>query len=132
MRTLLLLAVLLLPAAALAQGCALHGPAPADARPMRLAGLGTLHHAVTATPEAQRWFDQGLRLTYAFNHDEAIRSFQEAARVDPGCAMCLWGVALALGPNINAPMSAEARTQAAAAVKQAGSRAAQANPDERA
>lgn len=54
--------------------------------------------------EARAYFDQGLRLYYAFNHSEAIRSFEEAARRDPGCGLCLWGKALALGPNINAPM----------------------------
>jgi len=51
-------------------------------------GLGTLHHAVTTrSPTAQRYFDQGLKLCYAFNHDEAIRAFREAARLDPSCAM---------------------------------------------
>ena len=53
---------------------------------------------------AQGYFDQGLRLTFAFNHEEAINSFKEALRHDPDCAMCYWGVALALGPNINLPM----------------------------
>src|SRR6185369_12943094 len=67
-------------------------------------GLGNLHRGVTASPEAQRWFDQGLRLTYAFNHDEAARSFARGAEIDPSCAMCFWGVALALGPNYNAPL----------------------------
>jgi len=68
--------------------------------------LGTLHHQVTATPAAQRYFDQGLRLMYAFNHEEAINSFREGLRLDPRCAMCHWGIALALGPNINASMDA--------------------------
>jgi tetratricopeptide (TPR) repeat protein len=66
--------------------------------------LGTLHHAVTASPEAQKWFDQGLRLTYGFNHDEATRSFAKGATVDPTCAMCFWGAALTMGPNYNMPM----------------------------
>lgn len=66
--------------------------------------LGTLHHQVSATPAAQRYFDQGLRLMYAFNHEEAINSFREGLRLDPRCAMCHWGIALALGPNINASM----------------------------
>src|SRR5215213_7415126 len=67
--------------------------------------LGSLHHAVSTTaPLAQRYFDQGLRLTYAFNHAEAVTAFTEAARLDPTCAMCSWGIALALGPNINIPM----------------------------
>ncbi len=65
-------------------------------------GLGDVHHAVTTTsPEAQRYFDQGLALVYAFNHDEAEASFHQAARLDPDMAMAYWGEALALGPNIN-------------------------------
>jgi tetratricopeptide (TPR) repeat protein len=67
--------------------------------------LGTYHYPVTTTSkEAQAFFDQGLRLTYAFNHDEAARSFARAAQLDPSCAMCFWGVALVLGPNYNVPM----------------------------
>src|SRR5258706_238068 len=67
-----------------------------------MTGLGSLHHPVsTAKPEAQRFFDQGLSLVFAFNHDEAVRSFKRAAELDPEMAMAWWGVALALGPNIN-------------------------------
>lgn len=67
--------------------------------------LGTHSYAVTTSvPLAQRYFDQGLRLYYAFNHAESIRAFEEAARRDPNCAMCQWGAALAWGPNINLPM----------------------------
>ena len=67
--------------------------------------LGTLHHPITTrSKEAQRYFDQGLRLVYAFNHEGAIRAFEEAARLDPSAAMAYWGIALALGPNINADM----------------------------
>lgn len=63
-----------------------------------------MHHAVTTSnPEAQRYFDQGLTLIYAFNHDEAARSFRYAALIDPQCAMAYWGVALAVGPNYNDP-----------------------------
>ena len=70
-----------------------------------LDGLGDLHHPVTTeSKQAQRYFDQGLMLAYAFNHAEAVRSFREAARLDPECAMAWWGVALAYGPNINKPM----------------------------
>lgn len=58
----------------------------------------------TANAESQQFFNQGLNLYYGFNHLEAYRSFREAARLDPSCAMCWWGQALALGPNINAPM----------------------------
>jgi tetratricopeptide (TPR) repeat protein len=67
--------------------------------------LGTLHHTITTQSDvAQRYFDQGLRLTYAFNHDEAIKSFKEGLKQDSTCAMCYWGIAYALGPNINLPM----------------------------
>jgi tetratricopeptide (TPR) repeat protein len=70
-----------------------------------LEGLGPFHHAITTKdPMAQRFFDQGLMLAIGFNHAEAERSFREAARRDPSCAMCYWGIALVLGPNINAKM----------------------------
>ncbi len=69
-----------------------------------LANLGNLHSPVTTkSREAQRYFDQGLTLVYGFNHAEAVRSFREAARLDPNCAMAYWGQALALAPNINDP-----------------------------
>src|SRR5581483_9232911 len=68
---------------------------------------------------AQRYFDEGLILTYGFNHAEAVRSFQDAASVDPGCAICYWGIALALGPNINAPMDDAAVPEAHAALQKA-------------
>ncbi len=65
-------------------------------------GLGSVHHAVTAgNPQAQQFFDQGLALIYAFNHDDAARSFRRALELDPKCAMAWWGVALATGPNYN-------------------------------
>jgi tetratricopeptide (TPR) repeat protein len=67
--------------------------------------LGTLHHTITTgSAVAQQYFDQGLRLTYAFNHDEAIKSFRQGLTHDSTCAMCYWGIAYALGPNINLPM----------------------------
>lgn len=62
----------------------------------------------TADPEAQAWFNQGLAFVYGFNHEEAVKSFRRAQTIDPECAMCYWGEALALGPNINAPMSDDA------------------------
>jgi hypothetical protein len=64
------------------------------------------------SPIARKYFDQGLRLVYAFNHDEAIRAFQAAQKLDPSCAMCFWGEALALGPNINLPMDPSAEKPA--------------------
>src|SRR5689334_20360527 len=67
-----------------------------------VSGLGSLHHAVTTgNPEAQAFFDQGLRLIYAFNHDDAARSFRRALELDPKCAMAWWGIAMATGPNYN-------------------------------
>src|SRR3982074_121957 len=75
---------------------------PAEKPAVIMTGLGSLHHPVSAAnPEAQRFFDQGLALVFAFNHDEAVRSFKRAAELDPRMAMAWWGVALALGPNIN-------------------------------
>ena len=53
---------------------------------------------------SQRWFDQGLAMTYGFNHDAAERSFLKAAELDPDCAMCWWGASLVLGPHVNAAM----------------------------
>ena len=77
-------------------------------------GLGNFHRAVTTnSKEAQAYFDQGMRLLWAFNHDESSRSFAKAAQIDPGCAMCFWGVALTVGPNYNLPMMAEPRAKVA-------------------
>ena len=76
-------------------------------------GLGDFSHPITvSSPLAQRYFDQGMILSFGFNHAEAERSFRYAAELDEGCAMCWWGVAYVLGPNINAPMSPEAGVQA--------------------
>ena len=96
--------------------------------------LGNYHYEVTTSSEdAQKFFDQGLRLTYAFNHAEAHRSFREAARLDPDCAMAYWGQAFALGSNINDPfMDAERRTKAYEAVQKAATLTAQASPKEKA
>ena len=73
-----------------------------------MSGLGEVHHAVsTKNRQAQQYFDQGLKLVYGFNHDEARRSFQRAAELDPKLAMAWWGVALTLGPNYNLPVDPE-------------------------
>lgn len=70
-----------------------------------LEGLGDYSFPVTSDhPEVQRWFDQGLMLTYGFNHDAAERSFLRATELDPDCAMCWWGAALVVGPHVNAGM----------------------------
>ena len=90
------------------------------------------HEITTSSPDAQRYFDQGLRLSYAFNHGEAIRAFRQAASLDPDCAMCSWGVAFALGPNINAPITPEAAKEAFAAIGEARTRAARASAREQA
>ncbi|MBJ7573677.1 hypothetical protein [Luteimonas sp. MC1828] len=70
-----------------------------------LEGLGDYSFPVSTThPEVQRWFDQGLALTYGFNHDAAERAFLKATELDPACAMCWWGASLVLGPHVNAAM----------------------------
>jgi hypothetical protein len=75
--------------------------------------LGALAFKVdTRSPKAQAYFNQGMRLAFGFNHAEALRAFQAAQRLDPDCAMCFWGEALVLGPNINAPMPPEANAPA--------------------
>lgn len=107
------------------------GPGADSSAPPLYDNLGTHHHAITANAEAQRYFDQGLRLTYAFNHEEAISSFREGARRDPNCAMCWWGVALALGPNINIPMDTTAVAPALDAMRRARVAADHATPWER-
>ena len=95
--------------------------------------LGSLHHAITTrSPVAQQYFDQGLRLTYGFNHDEAVKSFKEGVRQDSTCAMCYWGIAYALGPNINLPMDTSAARPAYEAIKQALRYASRVTPKERA
>ena len=104
----------------------------ADSRSVLLSGLGDWHHSIsTRSPRAQQFFDQGLRLAYAFNHDEAARSFAEAARLDPMCAMCWWGVAYAVSPNINVPMTPEAEQRALAAIRTGQRLAQSASPRER-
>ncbi len=95
--------------------------------------LGTLHHPITtSSKEAQQYFDQGLRLAYAFNHEEAILAFEEAARRDPSAAMAYWGVALASGPNINARMDKAAERRAWEAVQKARAHRAQVSAAEQA
>jgi tetratricopeptide (TPR) repeat protein len=95
--------------------------------------LGSHHYAITTrNPQAQRYFDQGLRLTWAFNHDEAIRSFAEGERIDSTCAMCAWGVAFASGPNINATMDSVSGVRAWRAIERAKRRANRVTTRERA
>jgi tetratricopeptide (TPR) repeat protein len=106
--------------------------APTPRTPL-IENLGKLHHAIsTKVPQAQQYFDQGLLLTYGFNHEEAINSFREAARLDSTCAICYWGIAFAFGPNINIPMDPSVNTQALDAVREARARLSYASPLERA
>jgi tetratricopeptide (TPR) repeat protein len=96
-------------------------------------GLGDHHHPITTRSAlGQRYFDQGLRFVYAFDHPDAIRSFRLAQRLDPTCAMCSWGEALALGPNINVAMDSASGVAAHAAIRHAVSLAPHATPRERA
>ena len=93
-----------------------HGASAPPQPPATLrTGLGSYHHAITTTsPEAQKYFDQGLTLVFGFNHGGAIRMFRRASELDPSAAMPLWGIALALGPHINNPdVDADAEKQAA-------------------
>jgi len=98
-----------------------HHEMAAGSRPVTLVtGLGDLHHPVsTKNAEAQKFFDQGLRFIYAFNHDEAARSFHKAAELDPKLAMAWWGVAEAVGPNYNDPASEERFKEAHDAIQKA-------------
>ena len=92
----------------------------ADSDPPLWQGLGAVNYKITtANPQAQAYFDQGLRLTYAFNHGEAQRAFRKAQKLDPACAMCFWGEALVLGPNINLPMQDDAAAPAFATAQKA-------------
>jgi tetratricopeptide (TPR) repeat protein len=96
-------------------------------------GIGDTHHPVsTKNAQAQQFFDQGLRFIYAFNHDEAARSFQKAAELDPKLAMAYWGIAEAVGPNYNDPASEDRFKQAHDAIHKASDLSANASPSERA
>ncbi|MDQ2961967.1 MAG: hypothetical protein M3R31_02235 [Pseudomonadota bacterium] len=97
------------------------------------ARLGSLHHRVsTRSQQAQMYFDQGLKLVFAFDHEAAIQSFARAAALDPDLAMAHWGIALSLGPNINHPMDAKAHKAAYEALQKAIALKAKASPAERA
>src|SRR5467141_455364 len=98
-----------------------------------MAGLGDWRHPVSTTnAQAQAFFDQGLQLIYAFNHDEAARSFQRAAELDPKLAMAYWGIAEAVGPNYNDPASEDRFVQAHQAIQKAVDLSSDASPSERA
>jgi tetratricopeptide (TPR) repeat protein len=96
-----------------------------------MSGLGDLHHPVsTSYAEAQQFFDQGLRLIYAFNHNEAARSFTRATELDPKLAIAYWGIAEAVGPNYNDPASDERFKQTHEAILKAVDLSANASPSE--
>jgi len=111
---------------------AAHQPLPAAATELH-PGLGDYHFQITtANAEAQTYFDQGIRLLYGFNHDEAARYFRRAAELDPQAPMPYWGIALSIGPNYNDVAVDAARAQATfAAVQSAQQRAANGSPRER-
>jgi tetratricopeptide (TPR) repeat protein len=140
MRTIILSLTLLCLIAAPA-AARIHDPVALAADPAKaqtpiaplLEGLGDHHFAVTTqVPKSQIFFDQGLRLTYAFNHSEALRAFKEAARLDPTNAMAYWGWALVLGPNLNLPMVPDVAPQAYSAIQQAVALEGNVSPRERA
>jgi tetratricopeptide (TPR) repeat protein len=123
-----LLSVLVLCAGAGAQDHSSH----MKQRPATLvSGLSDIHHPVsTRNAEAQQFFDQGLRYIYAFNHDEAVRSFQRASELDPKLAMAFWGIAEAIGPNYNDPADPERYQRAYQAVQKAVVLSSDASPAE--
>jgi tetratricopeptide (TPR) repeat protein len=125
--------VFMLSAPAFAQEHPEHA-APAKAKSATLMlGYGNWHHPVsTKNAQAQAFFDQGLRLIYAFNHDEAARSFQRAAELDRKLAMAYWGIAEAVGPNYNDPASEDRFVQAHAAIEKAQTLSADASESDKA
>ena len=136
MKTVLIIVLLLVPlcAAALAQQTDTQMKTEPAEKPVALLyGLGSLHHPTsTKSPEAQRFFDQGFRMIYGFNHEEAVRSFKRAAELDPQMAMAWWGVAYALGPNINRDVDPEREKSAYDAEQNALALAKNAPANERA
>jgi tetratricopeptide (TPR) repeat protein len=119
-----------LAAAALVLGAV--APAGAAEAPL-LEGMGSYRHPTGSRSElAQRYFDQGMVLAWGFNPAEAVRSFEAATRLDPACAVCFWGLAWALGPNLNSDMEPGAAPRVAAALSRARALAAQASPADRA
>jgi len=118
-------------------GCGTPTPKPpaaaSSSAPPLFNDFGDLHRDIgTPVPAAQRYFDQGLRMAYGFNHEAARRAFAEAERLDPRCAMCLWGQALVLGPNINLPMDPILAAQATDLATRAVALSANARPADRA
>ncbi len=93
-------------------------PKPVD---LSMTAVGRQHHPIqTTSKEAQEYFDQGVTLVYGFNHEEAARSFQKAAELDPASPMPLWGIAWAVGPNYNVNVDAEREKLAYDTIQKAG------------
>ena len=131
MKHLFLVILLILPVTAFAQ----HGHAPAKETPPAVltSGLGDINHPVSTTnAEAQKFFDQGLAYLYAFNHAEAVRSFKQAAKLDPQLAMAYWGASLALGSNYNVQADGPALVEAYSNLQKAIELAPKASEHERA
>jgi len=126
------LSALVLSGSIVAQQHPMHSQ-PAPKKATLMTGLGDLHHPVsTSNPEAQKFFDQGMRLIYAFNHEEAAGSFQRAAELDPKMAMAYWGLAESVGPNYNDPADPDRYKKAHEAIAKAESLAANVSPSEKA
>jgi len=128
-------ATLVLSGPAFAQEHSDHAAMAAKAKPTAalMTGYGNWHHPVsTKNAQAQAFFDQGLRQIYAFNHAEAMRSFQRAGELDPKMAMAFWGIAEAVGPNYNDPASEDRFVQAHAAIEKAQALAADASESDKA
>ncbi len=104
---------------------------PSKQPDLSLTAVGRQHHPIhTKSPQAQEYFDQGLTLLYGFNHEEAVRSFQRAAELDPASPMPWWGVAFAVGPNYNMDVDAEREKTGYETVQKAQKLAANAPPSE--
>jgi pimeloyl-ACP methyl ester carboxylesterase/tetratricopeptide (TPR) repeat protein len=131
MRHLFLALLLLFPVSAFGQHS--HVPAKAPAPVALATGLGDINHPVSTTnPEAQKFFNQGLAYIYAFNHEEAVRSFKQATQLDPQLAMGYWGIALALGSNYNVQADGPALVQAYSSLQKAIELAPKASEHDRA
>src|ERR1700752_1094048 len=110
-----------------------HAPAKESAPVVLAEGLGNINLPVTTnSPEAQKFFNQGLAYIYAFNHAEAVRSFKQATQLDPQLAMAYWGVALALGSNYNVPANGPALLEAYSNLQKAVALAPKASEHDRA
>jgi tetratricopeptide (TPR) repeat protein len=123
--------------ACLLVACGAPAPKPASVASSSLPPLfddvGELHRDIgSKVPGTQRYFDQGMRMAYGFNHEAAGRAFAEAARLDPACAICVWGQALVLGPNINLPMDPATAKDATTLARRAMQLAVHAKPADRA